>query len=122
MKLKETLDAAVAAASDPNPDAARAALELLAKNIKETTSTMTAVPKPLKFLTPHYSGLVAAYQVRGCPPLPQLRCGAVSTIVCYRCGGAPLLRRAWRLRTRCCLRTCCRCWAWLPARRARGTA
>ena len=37
-------------------------LESIKDSIKTSTSSMTAVPKPLKFLRPHYEKLEAAYQ------------------------------------------------------------
>ncbi|CAM9618503.1 unnamed protein product [Phaeothamnion confervicola] len=37
------------------------AIEHLAKEIKSSTTTMTSVPKPLKFLRPHYAALVTMY-------------------------------------------------------------
>jgi len=61
LALKAALDAAVEQTKDPNPAVAAAALELIAKEVRDTTSTMTAVPKPLKFLTPHYPALVAGF-------------------------------------------------------------
>lgn len=38
------------------------ALEHIKTSIKTSTSSMTAVPKPLKFLRPHYESLVKAYE------------------------------------------------------------
>jgi hypothetical protein len=40
----------------------KAALEQLRKTIRESTSSMTSVPKPLKFLMPHYDALKAVYE------------------------------------------------------------
>jgi hypothetical protein len=37
-------------------------LEQIKDSIKTSTSSMTAVPKPLKFLRPHYEKLEEAYQ------------------------------------------------------------
>lgn len=42
---------------DPNPAIARAALEHLVTEVQTATSSMTSVPKPLKFLRPHYETL-----------------------------------------------------------------
>jgi 26S proteasome regulatory subunit N1 len=61
--LKEKLEAAVEQTKSADADVVKTALELMAKEIRETTTTMTAVPKPLKFLTPRYASLVEAYQV-----------------------------------------------------------
>ena len=38
-----------------------AALERLATELRDSTSSMTSVPKPLKFLRPHYSELRDAH-------------------------------------------------------------
>jgi 26S proteasome regulatory subunit N1 len=38
------------------------ALEAIKNFIKTSTSSMTAVPKPLKFLRPHYEKLEKAYE------------------------------------------------------------
>jgi 26S proteasome regulatory subunit N1 len=38
------------------------ALEHIKTSIKTSTSSMTAVPKPLKFLRPHYANLEKAYE------------------------------------------------------------
>ena len=42
-----------------NPDAARLVpcYDLRRSEIREATSSMTSVPKPLKFLRPHYEGM-----------------------------------------------------------------
>jgi 26S proteasome regulatory subunit N1 len=40
----------------------KAALEQLRKTIRESTSSMTSVPKPLKFLMPHYAALKAIHE------------------------------------------------------------
>ncbi len=39
----------------------KAALEALRTSIRTATSSMTSVPKPLKFLRPHYPALVQVY-------------------------------------------------------------
>jgi hypothetical protein len=40
----------------------KASLEAIKTSIKTSTSSMTAVPKPLKFLRPHYEKLEKAYE------------------------------------------------------------
>jgi hypothetical protein len=42
---------------DPSAELVKAALELLRKELREATSSMTSVPKPMKFLGPHYAAL-----------------------------------------------------------------
>jgi 26S proteasome regulatory subunit N1 len=47
--------------SENNKNLYRPALESLKTLIKTSTSSMTSVPKPLKYLGPHYSALVDIY-------------------------------------------------------------
>lgn len=60
--LKDSLELAVTRTGDAEAGVVKMALELLRKEIREATSSMTSVPKPLKFLTPHYDTLVANYE------------------------------------------------------------
>ena len=53
-ELKERLELSVARLSDPAGSVVSLALELLRKEIREATSSLTSVPKPLKYLAPHY--------------------------------------------------------------------
>ena len=46
---------------EPKLDLYKPTLEALRKLIRESTSSMTSVPKPLKFLRPHYPDLVALF-------------------------------------------------------------
>jgi len=61
-KLKNDLDTMVERLSSPEEGVQNLSLELLRKEIKESTSSMTSVPKPLKFLRPHYDKLKELYQ------------------------------------------------------------
>jgi hypothetical protein len=71
-QLVETLQGADAALHLP-------VLEALRTHIRTSTSSMTSVPKPLKFLRPHYPKLAQRYdsltdvrtQVRTCPACPK---------------------------------------------------
>eukprot|EP00611_Tribonema_gayanum_P029823 TRINITY_DN8105_c0_g1_i1.p1 TRINITY_DN8105_c0_g1~~TRINITY_DN8105_c0_g1_i1.p1 ORF type:complete len:485 (+),score=197.98 TRINITY_DN8105_c0_g1_i1:248-1702(+) len=64
--LKEGLELAVTRSSDTDPEIQKAAIAHLSREIRSATTSMTSVPKPLKFLRPHYAALVAAYD--GCAP------------------------------------------------------
>lgn len=64
-ELKERLELAVERLREPNPELQRAAMELLRKEIREATSSMTSVPKPLKFLSKHWGPLKAFYKTIG---------------------------------------------------------
>jgi 26S proteasome regulatory subunit N1 len=47
---------------ESNTELYRPALETLRTLIRTSTSSMTSVPKPLKFLRPHYPDLQALYE------------------------------------------------------------
>lgn len=61
-KLKNDLDLLVERLSESDASLYAAALEQLKDFIRSSTSSMTAVPKPLKFLHPHYDVLVKAFE------------------------------------------------------------
>jgi 26S proteasome regulatory subunit N1 len=56
-ELKANLELMVTRVSDPELPLQKAALEGLRQEIRTATSSMTSVPKPLKFLRPHYAKL-----------------------------------------------------------------
>eukprot|EP00612_Vaucheria_litorea_P000991 CAMPEP_0171460092 /NCGR_PEP_ID=MMETSP0945-20130129/5098_1 /TAXON_ID=109269 /ORGANISM="Vaucheria litorea, Strain CCMP2940" /LENGTH=905 /DNA_ID=CAMNT_0011986209 /DNA_START=83 /DNA_END=2800 /DNA_ORIENTATION=+ len=60
--LKEGLELAVARASEADTAAKKAALAYISKVIRSATTSMTSVPKPLKFLRSHYNALESTYQ------------------------------------------------------------
>ncbi|KAF4552118.1 26S proteasome regulatory subunit rpn-1-like protein [Elsinoe fawcettii] len=60
-KLKDELDMLVERILESDSSLYQAALEAIKDSIKTSTSSMTAVPKPLKFLRPHYEKLEQAY-------------------------------------------------------------
>lgn len=47
---------------EPKTELYGPALESLRNEIRTSTSSMTSVPKPLKFLRPHYPDLQALYE------------------------------------------------------------
>ncbi|CAA0396804.1 unnamed protein product [Arabidopsis thaliana] len=57
LQLKQNLELYVERVQDPNPELQKIALESMRKEIRDSTSSMTSVPKPLKFLRPHYGVL-----------------------------------------------------------------
>ncbi|GAB4816037.1 hypothetical protein N2152v2_003083 [Parachlorella kessleri] len=61
-QLKENLELMVERAKDAEPSVQKAAIESISTEIRTATSSMTSVPKPLKFLRPHYEGLKAQYE------------------------------------------------------------
>lgn len=47
--------------SDPAPEIANNSLELLKKEVKASTTSITSVPKSLRFLKPHYGQIKEIY-------------------------------------------------------------
>ncbi|CAM9204623.1 unnamed protein product, partial [Choristocarpus tenellus] len=70
--LKEGLELAVARVEDPEHGIVQNALKHLSSEIRSATTSMTSVPKPLKFLRPHYAQLKKVYdewpEATGPPP------------------------------------------------------
>ncbi|KAJ3014739.1 UNVERIFIED_CONTAM: proteasome regulatory particle base subunit [Siphonaria sp. JEL0065] len=61
-KLKDELEMLVVRLKESNTTLYKAALESLRTLIRTSTSSMTSVPKPLKFLRPHFADLKAVYE------------------------------------------------------------
>eukprot|EP00939_MAST-03C_sp_MAST-3C-sp1_P002237 g2237.t1 len=61
-QLKEDLELAVARVEDEKEGVRRLAVETLRSKIRSATSSMTSVPKPLKFLGPHYETLKKSHE------------------------------------------------------------
>ncbi|OJJ81276.1 proteasome regulatory particle base subunit RPN1 [Aspergillus glaucus CBS 516.65] len=61
-QLKGELEMLVERLKEPDTSLYRPALDAIKNFIKTSTSSMTAVPKPLKFLRPHYDDLTALYE------------------------------------------------------------
>ncbi|WCJ25522.1 hypothetical protein M5689_007399 [Euphorbia peplus] len=59
--LKQQLELYVERVQDADPGLQKVALESMRQEIRSATSSMTSVPKPLKFLRPHYGTLKAYY-------------------------------------------------------------
>ncbi|XP_022725840.1 26S proteasome non-ATPase regulatory subunit 2 homolog A [Durio zibethinus] len=62
LALKQQLELYVERVQDPDPRLQKVALESMRQEIRTSTSSMTSVPKPLKFLRPHYGTLKAFYE------------------------------------------------------------
>ncbi|KAK9262208.1 armadillo-type protein [Lipomyces tetrasporus] len=60
-QLKSELEMLVERLKEEDTDLYKPSLEALKNFIRTSTSSMTAVPKPLKFLRPHYAELTALY-------------------------------------------------------------
>ncbi|RQM08701.1 hypothetical protein DH86_00002422 [Scytalidium sp. 3C] len=61
-QLKSELDMLVERLTEPDTKLYKSALEAIKDSIKTSTSSMTAVPKPLKFLRPHYESMTKLYE------------------------------------------------------------
>ncbi|KAK4199646.1 putative 26S proteasome regulatory subunit rpn-1 [Triangularia verruculosa] len=61
-QLKNELDMIVERLTESDASLYKPALEAMKNFIKTSTSSMTAVPKPLKFLRPHYETLTKLYE------------------------------------------------------------
>lgn len=62
LKLKEDLEVLVSRLQDDDENTVKNALESMGNEIRTSTSSMTAVPKPLKFLRPHYEEMKEIYE------------------------------------------------------------
>ncbi|ERN05723.1 hypothetical protein AMTR_s00006p00242820 [Amborella trichopoda] len=62
LALKQQLELYVERVQDSDPGVQKLALESMRQEIRTSTSSMTSVPKPLKFLRPHYGTLKAYYE------------------------------------------------------------
>ncbi|KAL1823149.1 hypothetical protein ACET3Z_009927 [Daucus carota] len=62
LALKQQLELYVERVLESDPGLQKVALESMRQEIRTSTSSMTSVPKPLKFLRPHYGTLKAHYE------------------------------------------------------------
>lgn len=69
LQLKTDLEMLVERLKEPDTSLYSAALDAIKTSIKTSTSSMTAVPKPLKFLRPHYDELTAIYDAWSAGPV-----------------------------------------------------
>ena len=71
--LKEELDLCVTRLQENDATLYHGALESLRKLIRASTTSMTSVPKPLKFMIEHYDTMKAAYEKIDGNALPQVK-------------------------------------------------
>merc|ERR1712232_42192 len=79
-KKKADLDMMAQRAQDPDQGVAKLALETMATELKSATSSMTSVPKPLKFLRSHYPALSEHYNKMPASPLKQFYSDILSVL------------------------------------------
>ena len=77
-QIKSEMELLVTRVQDPELALRAAALQTMVKEIRTATSSMTSVPKPLKFLRPHYGTLKDAYKAGPTRPRSSLQ-------TCCRC-------------------------------------
>ncbi|GLC40481.1 hypothetical protein PLESTB_000708900 [Pleodorina starrii] len=62
LALKNNLDLTVERLGDADPGVVKLALTTMISEIRSATASMTSVPKPLKFLRPHYDALKSRFE------------------------------------------------------------
>ena len=62
LQLKKNLELLVERLHDSSADVQKVALDNITNEIRTSTSSMTSVPKPLKFLRPHYDVLAKRFE------------------------------------------------------------
>ncbi|GAB4824919.1 26S proteasome non-ATPase regulatory subunit 2 A [Ancistrocladus abbreviatus] len=80
LALKQQLELYVERVQDPDPGLQRVALESMRHEIRTSTSSMTSVPKPLKFLRPHYGALKAYFETMTDSDLKRLLADVLSVL------------------------------------------
>jgi|JI10StandDraft_1071094.scaffolds.fasta_scaffold316147_1 26S proteasome regulatory subunit N1 len=61
-EIKEKFDMLVERLKDTSEEIQRAALEAIRNEVSTATSSMTSIPKPLKFLNPYYKQIKEYYE------------------------------------------------------------
>jgi 26S proteasome regulatory subunit N1 len=79
-QLKKNIELMVERVRDPDAAIVKTALDCITKEIHTTTSSMTAVPKPLKFLRPHLDTLIATFEGMAAGPNRQLLADVLSLL------------------------------------------
>ncbi len=79
--MKESLELVVQRVQDADSGVQKMALEHLRKEIRSTTSSVTSIPKVIKFLRPHYDALKTFFQTLPVEN-PNKVCNLVSFLYC----------------------------------------
>lgn len=80
LALKQQLELYVERVQEADPGLQKVALESMRQEIRTSTSSMTSVPKPLKFLRPHYGTLKAHYETMGTSDVKKLLADILSVL------------------------------------------
>ncbi|CAD5220070.1 unnamed protein product [Bursaphelenchus okinawaensis] len=79
-KLQEDLNMLVERLSEANQDLYQGALESMRSLIRAATTSMTSVPKPLKFMLPHYNKMKENYEKMRDSPAKKLCADIISVL------------------------------------------
>ncbi len=60
--MKQDLELLVQRLSEDDTGVQKLAIEQLRTQLQDTTSTVTSIPKPIKFLKPHYDSMKESYE------------------------------------------------------------
>ncbi|ERN17002.1 hypothetical protein AMTR_s00057p00213330 [Amborella trichopoda] len=85
LALKQQLELYVERVQDSDPGVQKLALESMRQEIRTSTSSMTSVPKPLKFLRPHYGTLKAYYETMADSDLKKYLADILSVLALTMC-------------------------------------
>ncbi|PFH34288.1 proteasome 26S regulatory subunit [Besnoitia besnoiti] len=85
-KIKEDMELLVERLQDVEPGVVALALQTLSIQLKAATSSMTSVPKPLKFLRPHIPALIEHYQRLAPGDKIKEDFAMVLSVLCTTCG------------------------------------
>lgn len=85
-KIKEDIELLVERLQDPEPGVVALALQTLSIQLKAATSSMTSVPKPLKFLRPHIPVLIDHYHRLAADDAIKPDFAMVLAVLCTTCG------------------------------------
>lgn len=80
LALKQQLELYVERVQESDPGLQKVALESMRQEIRTSTSSMTSVPKPLKFLRPHYGTLKAHYETMETSDVKKLSADILSVL------------------------------------------
>ncbi|XP_055683961.1 26S proteasome non-ATPase regulatory subunit 2 [Lutzomyia longipalpis] len=84
-QLQEELNMLVERLQEPNTDLYVPALEALRKLIRASTTSMTSVPKPLKFMRPHYETMKEIYK-KMVTPEQRFACANIISVLAMTMG------------------------------------
>mmetsp|Transcript_11472 Transcript_11472/g.20271 ORF Transcript_11472/g.20271 Transcript_11472/m.20271 type:complete len:903 (-) Transcript_11472:384-3092(-) len=97
-QLKANMELMVERASDPEEGVQKLALTSIISEIRTSTATMTSVPKPLKFLSPHIDALKARCEAMPVGSEPRALLADIVSVLCTTVGLKDGMRDALKFR------------------------